>query len=172
MNYGQPTNQDGRSNPFFTTGAGTNQDTVNTFQSENNLDLSNNQADWSAPLERDHRSIGNKAMGAPETSPDKENVNSEVPDLTNMGKVISLDASRRDYNPKENPSTAEVAEQAISFDRKKIKTGETLEEAGVQEVQNVINKLNQDGNVADFYDTARDMMEANLDNSYNRKLAA
>ncbi|MBO7718230.1 hypothetical protein J6S37_01905 [Candidatus Saccharibacteria bacterium] len=172
MDYGQPTNQDDRSNPFFTTGAGTNRETVNTFQSENNLDLSNNQADWSAPLERDHRSIGNKAMGAPETSPDQENVNSEVPDLTNMGKVISLDASRRDYNPKENPSTAEVAEQAISFDRKKIKTGETLEEAGVQEVQNVINKLNQDGNVADFYDTARDMMEANLYNSYKRKLAA
>ena len=48
----------------------------------------------------------------------------------------------------------------------------SLDSAGVKEIDKAISKLNRTGNVADFYETARDAMETNLNNSYNRKLAA
>ena len=56
--------------------------------------------------------------------------------------------------------------------RDNIKTTDKLGESGIKEVDNVINKFNQDGDVASFYDQVREMMEWNLENSYNRKIAS
>lgn len=59
-----------------------------------------------------------------------------------------------------------------SLDKSALNTEGRLESAGVKEIDKAISKLNHTGNVADFYETARDAMETNLNNSYNRKLAA
>ena len=59
-----------------------------------------------------------------------------------------------------------------SLDKTALNTEGRLESAGVKEIDKAISKLNRTGNVADFYETARDAMETNLNNSYNRKLAA
>lgn len=59
-----------------------------------------------------------------------------------------------------------------SLDKTALNTEGRLESAGVKEIDKAISELNRTGNVADFYETARDAMETNLNNSYNRKLAA
>ena len=59
-----------------------------------------------------------------------------------------------------------------SLDKSALNTEGRLESAGVKEIDKAISKLKHTGNVADFYETARDAMETNLNNSYNRKLAA
>lgn len=59
-----------------------------------------------------------------------------------------------------------------SLDKSALNTEGRLESAGVREIDKAISKLKHTGNVADFYETARDAMETNLNNSYNRKLAA
>ena len=59
-----------------------------------------------------------------------------------------------------------------SLDKTALNTEGRLESAGVKEIDKAISRLNRTGNVADFYETARDAMETNLNNSYNRKLAA
>ena len=59
-----------------------------------------------------------------------------------------------------------------SLDKTALNTEGRLESAGVKEIDKAISKLNRTGNVADFYETTRDAMETNLNNSYNRKLAA
>ena len=170
MDYSQSSQND-HSGPFFTAGAGTSEENANTFQAENNLDLSNTQMDWSIKqAERDHRSIGNAAIGAPETTMNSDDTELEAPNPVKMGKVIRLEPRSETGSDKE-PTASEVAKLA-TFDKRKIITRETLDESSVQEVQSVIDGLNKGADPADFYETARDMMEANLDNSYNRKLAA
>lgn len=55
-------------------------------------------------------------------------------------------------------------------------TGDKLEKSTIPEVDNIINELNQTGNLNNFYDEIRGtdekpgMMETNLENSYGRKL--
>ena len=85
MDYGQNTQSDSAPD-FFTAGAGTN-----TFEAENNLDLTNNQADWSSPIERSNRDIGSKAMNTPEmpyNNPDTELASAES---NEMGKIVNLE---------------------------------------------------------------------------------
>lgn len=55
-------------------------------------------------------------------------------------------------------------------------TGDKLEKSTIPEIDNIISELNQTGNLSNFYDEIRGsdekpgMMEANLQNSYGRKL--
>lgn len=51
-----------------------------------------------------------------------------------------------------------------------IRTKEMLHKEGVKKVDEVISDLGKTGDVADFYETAREMMEQNLENSYGRKM--
>ena len=57
-------------------------------------------------------------------------------------------------------------------------TGDKLEKSTIPEIDNIIEELNQTGNLTNFYDEIRGtdekpgMMEANLHNSYGRKLGA
>ena len=52
-----------------------------------------------------------------------------------------------------------------------IKTGERLNEAGIKKIEKAKSKLNQDDNIADFYDEVRGLMVENLKNSYNREVS-
>lgn len=57
-------------------------------------------------------------------------------------------------------------------------TGDKLEKSTIPEIDNLIDELNQTGDLNNFYDEIRGtdekpgMMEANLHNSFNRKLGA
>ncbi len=167
MDYGQPVNSNDRTD-FFTSGAGSNQENVNNFEAENNVDLNNEQADWGASPARSNRNIGNIAINAPVVPKSiEEQVMPAGEILPAVGEIVNTGT------PAElvDNGDVEAVEVSEKFNRKKIKTGELLDDEGVGEVRAVIQKLNQDGNVADFYDTAREMMETNLVNSYGEKAA-
>ncbi|MBP5674771.1 hypothetical protein J6W91_00380, partial [Candidatus Saccharibacteria bacterium] len=55
---------------------------------------------------------------------------------------------------------------AEPFNRNNIRTKEKLEPSGIREVDHLIGKLDRDQDIASFYDAARKMMTANLENSY------
>lgn len=150
-------------------GAGTNSVDTNNFEAKNNLDLTNKDISWTGPsADRDLRSIGGSVINSRETSHHQE----EDPSSPELGKIIDLamPPGVKQDNPYETAKKADIIEASLNHNV--IKTKDRLDPAGVKEVDNAIAKLNQTGDVADFYDTARNAMETNLDNSYNRKLAA
>ena len=117
---------------------------------------------------RDNREIGNSAITSLETVDSVEN------DTNKLGEIVNL----------EMPPGAELEEPVsvredgdkvtVSFNKKALKTGDLLDDAGVAEVQKAIEKLNQDGNVADFYEDVRGdegMVITNLGNSYGDNAA-
>ena len=184
MDYGQPMQSNGV-NPdleFFTSGAGTNSEDENTFEAENNLDLTNAQSHWGTSPDRNPRGIGNSAINSsheatpvprPETPkfPEAPHITSETPSSTpELGQIVPAMPPGYDYEPSDQTAANPEANQA--FDETALKTTDKLDLRAVKIVDDAIAKLNQDGNIADFYNTARGMMETHLDNSYNRKLAA
>lgn len=167
--YTGQTNSAGVQN-FFTAGAGTNSVNTNNFEAENNLDLTNGNISWdgSSP-ERNLRNIGGHAINSQEGILSEQHETTSSPEL---GKIINLEmppGAKLDNAPKPLDQ-AEIIESSIN--KSALNTEGRLESAGVKEIDKAILKLNKTGNIADFYDTARDAMEVNLDNSYNRKLAA
>ncbi len=116
--------------------------------------------------QRNPQAIGNKIINFPD-SPDstmaekKEHLGVIEPTMppTAIGEAQT-----------QSPLKADVIE--ASLDKTALNTEGRLESAGVKEIDKAISKLKHTGNVADFYETARDAMETNLNNSYNRKLAA
>jgi len=165
MDYGHTDNQ--TKGAFFTSGAVTSSENANNFESENNLDLSNDAASWGTNPERDHRSMGNKVIesGSEEGQGDLDELSSG-PEL---GKIIDLSMPPGvEGEIKEDPSKIIEA----SFDRTVIKTDDKLSSSAVKEIDTAIANLDRDGDISKFYGMVRDAMEANLDNSYGRKLAA
>ena len=159
-----PTIQD-----FFTVGVGSNSANANNFEAENNLDLTSGA--WVGPSsDRNLRNIGNSAINSQE-APSPQG---EAPSSMEFGQIIDLamppNLAQQDTKSIKTAKPADIVE--ASLNTHVIKTKDRLDPAGVKEIDNAIIKLNQTGNVADFYDTARNAMEVNLDNSYNRKLAA
>ena len=123
------------------------------------------EINWNSPIERDPRHIGNSAINSPE-SPLNQPENAPI-SSTEQIVSIEMPPGTEPETPPENNATPEPA---TPFDKSRIKTGKSLSKDSAQEINKVIGKLNRDGDVASFYDTARDMMEANLENSFNRKL--
>ena len=181
MDYGQTTQQPANSD-FFTSGAGTNDNQVNTFDSENNLDLSNQQANWGTPIERDQKNIGSQAINSinsnqPESGPTNNPNAMPVPNMPPMPEISpeSLTEAPSGTNPSLNPAIIKQPDtdnlSADDLNIKKIKTSDRLSEESVKVVDEALAKFNQDGDAAGFYDTARKMMEENLRNSYGREVA-
>ena len=151
-----------------------NQDILNNFEVDN-LNLNNDQVNWNtAPIERNNQNLGNTAMGSVEIALNPEIINpTEVSNFERMGQVVNLEMPPGVDNEKDM-TPGQIAEQALSFNKKHIKTKERLDDAGVQEVKEAINKLNQDGNITDFYDKIRGengMFTTNLENSYGEMAA-
>ncbi len=166
MDYGQnPQLANSESNQdFFTAGAGTNSESVNDFESENNLDLTNQLTDWGQTTAiAQHQSLGNRAISSSETS---EN-NGES--STELGEVVNLEMPPSSRSAVQAQADLVASQSSTPFVRGNIRTTEKLESSGIKEVDHIIGKLNQDGNAASFYDLARDMMKANMENSYGEK---
>lgn len=157
---------------FFTSGVGDIPANQNTFESENNLDLTNNQTSWDqGEIRQNVRSIGNTAISTPEVLKSGEQDYLEY-QPHEMVEVIAP--------PNMEPSDAIIKDaiSAVHFDPKLIRTdGDRIGKTALTEVDNVIQGLNQTGDAADFYATVRGdnnhpgMVRANLKNSYNREVA-
>lgn len=98
-----------------------------------------------------------------------------------LGRVVNLEmppgtspeqASDDQITQPSAPVSSEKDAPQASAGRHAIRTTDRLNEGGIKNIDDAINKLNQDGNISDFYDLARNMMEENLENSYQRKLSA
>ena len=159
---------------FFTAGVGDLPASQNTYEAENNLDLTNEATSWAT---RDLRGIGNKAIFSAEDPSDAtETINQEaitVDSKESLPEIIDVVA----------PPTANLesdpAAKIIPFDPKLIRTdGDRISSGTVSEVNHVISKLTQTGKASDFYATIRGdethpgMVRENLKNSYNREVAA
>lgn len=173
MDYGQ-NSQKGAIPEFFTSGAGTNLENENSFESENNLDLTNTANNWDLPMpDRDQRAMGNRAIASAEslnfsneTTPPKEAAPTSIDNIANNPPT---------EQPSPNPAAMQppaTTEETPRFEKAHIKTDDRLSDTAVAAIDQAKAKLDQDGDIASFYNTARDMMEVNLENSYNRKLAA
>ena len=143
------------------------------------------QEPW-IPTNRDNRAVGSNIMQsmnpeapkAPEAPKTPEAVpRAAVPETPHFeaphpfGEVVNLDTPPAQPTPA--PETSEVTPAPANLNHQAIRTtGDHLSEATVTEIDTLTNKLNQDGDMASFYDNIRDAMESNLDNSYNRKLGA
>lgn len=157
---------------FFTPGVGDIPVSQNTFEAENNLDLTNNQASWNqGETYQNARNLGNTAISTPDTLGHKEQdylqpQSHETVEVTTPPNIRLSD------------EITEGATNVVHFDPKLIRTdGDRIEKSALAEVDNVISELNQTGNAADFYATVRGddshpgMVRANLKNSYNREVA-
>ncbi len=163
------------------------------------LNLDTNEMAWGGkqppmnlPLPRDSREIGGKVVANSAPSP------SQLPRAERVPKPSEVPLPTPDQSPDQSPdqlntlqtqafenlitpgptleaptkqNTAAI-EEALNtpFDKTAFKTTDKLDQTGVEAIDAAVEKLNQDGDIANFYDTARQMMEANLDNSYDRKL--
>lgn len=150
-------------------GAGTNSADTDNFGAENNQDRASKDILQANPLaDRDLRNMGGSAIDSAEASSRQE----ESAPSPELGKIINLamPPGAKQDNPSKTAKKADIIEFSLNYNV--IKTKEHLEEAAIKEIDNSITRLKQTGNVADFYDAARNAMEANVDNSYERKLAA
>lgn len=133
------------------------------IESNGNINLSSNEVNWTP--ERDNRSIGNKAIISGEEVPKPDAIEILPPPEPPIAEV--------NEQKKESPETAEVLTEIPVFDEKLIRTdGDRIARSALVEIEKAEEKLNQTGNVSDFYEEVRNMMEKNLENSYNRKLAS
>lgn len=118
------------------------------------------QSVWQS--EHNSREIGNLANRAISST---ENSNAMAYDnlpMPPMGEIVPIEA----------PAQSESSDRAASFNRTTILTVDGhLTGAAIDEIHRAESELSQTGNIANFYDEIRSMMEGNLENSYHRKLA-
>lgn len=173
MNYGQ-TNPNPEQ-PFFTSGQGTNIESVNNVEAENNLDLTNNSTSWTNVPNRDPRNLGNSAISAnllgAISSPNNASPTPELAQVINIEMPPSY-ANQATIEPTNQPIAQDAGNQAVDINQSQIKTEEHLNSAGIAKVEETIKNLEQTGNTADFYERVRALMEENLEKSYNRKISS
>lgn len=128
-------------------------------------DSPNGADSWDNSLERDPRSIGSAINNLR-----NKNEQERTPDNARLGEIIVEMPPNVSPDDIDRVDPAKVIE--ASFNRTAFKTGDKLDPNGVKEIDKSIAKLEQTGDVAGFYDTAREAMEANIDNSFGRKLGA
>ena len=170
MDYNQKGQLTNEPNSFFTSGVGNIPADQNIYEKENNLDLTNNQAPWNTNVipPENIRAIGNRAISSSEGFIESRVENQPPEEKTESVTTIDTFA----------PSTLNDTIEKISFNASLIRTdGDRINKSAISEVDDVVSKLAQTGNTADFYATVRGdekhpgMVRANLKNSYNREVA-
>ncbi len=191
-------------NPYFTDGIGNMPADSNDFEPENNLDEDNwrRSLEISAPTDMPtpellqeksnyffnaKNTIGNFPTNFSDETPNSEKTDDFKPSATSkanleLGEIVPI-STNLSSNSSSVPSSssdqqnAHVFDSRVSYNPVNIRTsGDRLEKSTIPEVDNIINELNQTGNLSNFYDEIRGtddrpgMMEVNLDNSFNRKL--
>lgn len=169
MDYGQTKNSQ-NNQAFFTAGVGNLPEDQNSFEAENNLNLSNDAASWLP--ERDTRTIGSKAIFSTAEVPITAELVEKTPDLGTPDLAPPPDMSMAPAVP----TLEEI--KPIQFDAHAIKTeGDHISGRAISEIHRTIDALEKTGNTADFYAAIRGdennpgMVRNNLKNSYGREVA-
>ena len=169
----------GRTNPptdtpeFFTSGAGTNDENVNNFEANNNLDLTNPESAWEQPmtLERDERAIGSKTK----ISSELPMPTAEMPTAPKYGEIIDLESApvpkpfpdQPGSNEKTENHDTEPVERALTPSLESLKTTDRLSEEGVKAIENEKQEFIQTGNAEKFYANVRTkMLPKHMEQSY------
>ena len=177
MDYSQVKQPSNDVQDFFTTGAGTNDESLNNFQAEDNLNLGNSAANWgAAPTEHDQQKIGSEAIGAAinaAATPINSVANSidtppmppaelEQPSIPELGKVTSLEVVPSQPSEEQNLNT-EATEGTTTPNQET--TAESIVDQSVRE-------FNASGNAAGFYDEIRKVVMDNHNKTYGGGQAA
>lgn len=160
----------GRTNPptdtpdFFTSGAGTNDENVNNFEANNNLDLTNPESTWDQPMtpERDERAIGNKTK----ISSELPMPTAEMPAAPRYGEIIDLEPApvpkpfpdqpdQPDQNTPEQIGGIEEMHQPLTPENDLEQDPDRISDAEMKEVEKNYQKLSQDGNTEQYYAATR-----------------
>lgn len=104
------------------------------------------------PAWGDERKLGNVSIGATNTEPEGDHIGAVLGD-NGVNDGFGRNAVREERS-----------------ESRRIKTNENLSSEGVQMIDNAVEAFKKDGDAASFYEKARGYMEANLENSYQRKL--
>lgn len=151
--------------PYFTAGIGNLPADSSDFEPENNLDEENWQRSLEISVPAD--------LPTPELLQEKSNIAPKSdPEL---GEIVPIPNSTPSFSSTQQ--NMDALNSRTSYNPINIRTsGDRLEKSTIPEVDNIINELDQTGNLNNFYDEIRGtdgrpgMMEINLDNSFNRKL--
>ncbi|MBO4276662.1 hypothetical protein J5868_03110 [Candidatus Saccharibacteria bacterium] len=170
MDYSQKGQLANEPSSFFTPGVGNIPANQNTYEEENNLDLTNDQTPWNVDKASSEniRAIGNRAISS------SENIAESRAESQPLGEMIE---SVVPQDMVTSPASENIIEK-ISYDASLIRTdGDRINKSAISEVSSVISEFNQTGSTANFYATVRGddehpgMVRANLKNSYNREVA-
>lgn len=141
MDYGQ-TKQSADNQPFFTAGVGDAPVMQNHYESENNIDLTNQATSWTP--ERDMQSIGNKVISSPERT-DQATISQEEA----LQGIINTIAQ-----PNVEPEPDNKTNQPTSFDPDVFRAGGgNLGKRAILEARSATSDYKHDNNAASFYDT-------------------
>lgn len=172
--------------PFFTTGAGTNFENKNDFEAENNLNSDNQTASWDVSPDRNPRAVGNTAIFSSETTPEEvtkqtpyervknlqenpfvsspENYFNQAP---NLGEIIDIEKPGMPPGTVEDPTTKTTAgEISQMVHENEIRTTNTLSRQAVEEIDRCMSELSRDLDIAKFNDRIRDLNKINVKNSF------
>ena len=173
----KPTSDIERDAAFFTAGVGNTPAEDNTYKSEDNLDEENwKQAlDISKPVGIPNPTEAAKLPESPEPGPKNTSEppvkTPKIPDFPNFKPPEDNESKLGEITTIENSINLPEVKKSSSYNPDSIKTtGDKLETSSITEVDNAITELNQTGNLSNFYEEIRSMTEANLNNSFNRKL--
>ena len=96
-----------------------------------------------------------------------------------LGQITPVTSANPPKTDAKNFTPTPIPEPFQKYNKNNIRTtGDHLEKSAISEVDNVINELNQTGDLNSFYNEIRGtdetpgMMEVNLGNSFNRKLGS
>lgn len=134
------------------------------YEKERNLGVQSGEGIWGATPERDARALGNKIISTPETIV-------EDPNAERLGEILPAEPVLGTPNTLTPPAPA--AEEVKDFDRHVVreeKGRDRISGYALAEIDKLERKLSQDGDLSSFYDAAREMTGAYLENSFDRKL--
>lgn len=171
MNKGQATQRD--DSGFFTTGAGTNDENVNTFESENNLDTE----EWGITPEKNPKSIGVRVMKAnPEsvvTQPGAEQIEMSMPPTSEQIPVasaesLSAQASIPAPGPVQLPAPAQSTSEALDVQINDNDPNDKIDNNGVEAVKAAIDGFlkGDDIDPASLYETYQDITEKHKEGAF------
>ena len=169
MNNGQtnPNNQSPVPPDFFTVGNGSNNPEANKSIGDN---LDTSSVEWGPQSNHDTQRVGKSALYEDDLTRSTIDAEKSIPFGMPPDYIKPLvQESTLTENPIETQAQLADNGQPDVIDFDTIKTSDTLSSSGIRAIDKAEKRLEQDGKMGDFYNTARQMTEANVNNSYGDK---
>lgn len=172
MDYGQTNNPSSQSvDGFFTSGAGTNQEDLNNFESENNLNLdSDGAASWGQAPDRDPRKLGNEVISSslgPNLGEATQNSEPNLQADPQMppGYVEITEPSS------DNANIETISENIIDFSTIKEGKDKSISKESLKNTEKAVHEFEKGNMTPAELDNLRwQTTEAYLKNSFNREV--